>query len=80
MLLYFVGILWIFEHSDAALDRLGKYYTLDQGSVGPPKIYRGGKLFQVQPPNGTNAWDNITMQNIQEVVKNVVKFLKRNGM
>ena len=63
-----------------ALDRLGKYFTLKPGSVGPPKLYLGAKMSKVQLPNGVKSWAISTSQYVQEAVKNVEAHLKRKGM
>jgi hypothetical protein len=80
ILLYVDDCLCISQHPDKSLDKLGKYFTLKPGSVGPPKLYLGGKLSEVTLPNGVTAWAISASQYIQEAVKNVEEHLKRNDM
>ena len=63
--------LCISQHLDKALERLGKYFKLNTRSAGPPKIYLGRNISQVQLPNDVNAWDVSVSKYIQKAVKNV---------
>ena len=47
MLLYVYDCPCISQYPDKSLYRLGEYFILNPGSVGPPSIYLGGKLSQV---------------------------------
>ena len=69
MLLYVDDFLCIYKHTYLALDRLGKYFSLRTGSVGPPKIYLGSKISQVQLLNGVSSWEISASRYIQEAVK-----------
>ena len=80
MLLYVDDCLCVSQHPKEALDRLGKYFTLKPGSVGPPKIYLGAKVSEVSLPNGVNAWAMSASQYIKEGVRNVEEYLDRRGM
>jgi hypothetical protein len=66
--------------SSAALDDLGKYFTLKPGSIGPPKIYLGGKVSQMILPNGEKVWALSASQYVQEAVKNLERQLEERGM
>ena len=49
-------------------------------SIGPPKIYFGGKLSKLGPPKGVEACEISTWQYIQESVKSVQMRLKCDSM
>lgn len=80
MLLYVDDALAINEDPHSMLNELGKYFTLKPGSVGPPKIYLGGKLSQVLLPNGVEAWAISASQYVQEAVGIVERHLKERNM
>ena len=79
MLLYVDDCLCVSSQPKAALDQLGRYFTLKPGSVGPPKIYLGAKVGEVELPNGVKAWSISTSQYAQEAVSNVEKRLRKKG-
>ena len=80
MLLYTDDCLSVSHLPRAALDDLGKYFTLKPGSIGPPKIYLGGKVSEMILPNGEKAWAFSASQYVQEAVKNLEKQLEERGM
>ena len=80
MLLYVDDCLCVSEHPKESLNKLGKYFTLKPGSVGPPKIYLGAKISKVLLPNGVEAYAMSASQYIQEGVKNVEAYLKKQNM
>ena len=49
-------------------------------SIGPPRIYLGGKISKVDLPNGVSAWAISASQYVQEAVRNVELHMKRNGL
>lgn len=55
MLLYVDDCLCVSEDPEAALNQLNKYFPLEPGSVGTPKLYLGEKITQVTLPNGMIA-------------------------
>lgn len=57
-------------------EELGKYFELKEESIGPPKLYLGGKLSLVQLDSGMNAWGISSSQYVQAAVKNVEKHLE----
>lgn len=79
MLLYVDDALCCSEHPKETLMELNKYFPLKKDSMGPPKIYLGGKVSKVQLPNGVTAWAISSSQYIQEAVSNVEKHLKNKG-
>ena len=58
-------------------EEIGKYFKLKEESIGPPKIYLGGKLSKVVLDNGTSAWSFSSLQYVQESVKNVEVYVKK---
>ena len=76
MQLYVDGCLYISEHTDVVLYRLGKYFILNQGSFGSQNIHLGGKLSQVQLMNGVSARAISVVQYIQDTVNNVENVLR----
>ena len=56
VLLYLDDCLVISFDNDKALREIGKYFQLKLNSIGPPKIYLGGKVIKVTLPNGVKAW------------------------
>lgn len=80
MLLYTDDCLSVSHLPRAALEDLGKYFTLKPGSIGPPKIYLGGKVSEMVLPNGENAWAFSASQYVQEAVKNLERQLEERGM
>ena len=73
ILLYIYDCLCMSEHPL-------QYFLLKPDSVGPPKMYLGKKISQVQLPTGVNAWTISASQYIQDYVQNIEKYLERNSM
>ena len=56
-LLYVDDVLCISENSESILrNELGKYFELKNESVGPPTLYLGAGMREVQLDNGSKAW------------------------
>ena len=60
-------------------DELGKYFGLKEKSIGPPKIYLGGKMRKVALDNGMEAWGFSSAQYIKNAVNNVEEKLNKDG-
>eukprot|EP00957_Ditylum_brightwellii_P133409 10171137-Ditylum_brightwellii.AAC.1 len=58
-------------------EEIGKYYTLKDESMGPPKIYPGGHVRKVTLESGVSCWSFSPSQYIQAAVKNVEEHLAR---
>ena len=57
VLLYMDDCLVISDNGKKVLrNDIGKYFTLKEISVGPPKSYLGRKMSLVELANGANAW------------------------
>ena len=62
---YLDEVLVISEEAVPILARLGKYFKLKAGTVGPPANYLGTKLCLTRLPNGVDAWGVIPSQYVQ---------------
>ena len=60
------------------MESLDRYFQMKEGSIGDPDLYLGAKLRKVTIPNGAQAWSTSPSKYIQEVVKNVEKYLHIN--
>ena len=71
ILLYVDDCLVITEHpAHQALKKLGKYFPMKPESVRPPTLYLGGKLSQVDLPNGVK---DRSLNNLADYHKNSIK-------
>jgi len=59
---------------------LGKYFPLKPESIGHPKLYLGGKLSQLDLPNGVCAWAISASKYIQQSLNNLEGILKKHGL
>jgi len=76
ILLYTDDCLCVSEHPEKALRQgVGKYFKLKEASIGPPKIYLGGNVRQVELETGVLAWAFGSSQYVQQAVKNVETYL-----
>ena len=81
VLLYVDDVLVISERAESVLRKeIGKFFVLKDESVGPPSMYLGGKLRQVELLNGEKAWAFGSSQYVQSAVKNVYEHLEKQGM
>ena len=78
-LLYVDDCLMVSEDPGAALERLGKYFTLKPESVGEPSLYLGAKISRVTLPNGVQAYAWSPSKYISESIKNLEKQLEKTG-
>lgn len=77
VLLYTDDALCVSENPEKVLrNEIGRYFELKEESIGPPKIYLGGHVRQVQLENGANAWAFSSSQYVQAAVNNVEKYLE----
>ena len=58
---------------------VGRYFELEKESIGPPKIYLGGHLREVQIDSTTKAWAFSSTQYVQAAVTNVENYLSKRG-
>ena len=78
MLLYVDDCLSIHYDATSALDELDWYFQMKPGSIGDPQYYLGAKLRQCTLPNGVMAWGMSFSKYVQEAVRNVEDYLRRN--
>ena len=78
ILLYTDDTLAISESPEKLLrNELGKYFELKEESIGPPKIYLGGRVQKVQLDNGVDCWSFSSSQYVQAAVKHVEDYLAK---
>ena len=78
ILLYTDDTLVVSENAEQVLRKeLGRYFTLKEESIGPPKIYLGGHVRKVQLDNGVDCWAFSSSQYVQAAVKNVEEYLSK---
>jgi len=80
LLLYTDDCLCISKHPEEALREIDKYFSLKEKSIGPPKIYLGGKVSKVTLPSGVWACSFSSSQYVQETLKNVKAYLLERDM
>ena len=80
VLLYVEDALSISHRPREVLEKeIGKYWILKPGSVGPPKLYLGNKVYEVTLENGVTAWSFGSSQYVQSAIANVEQYLKSNN-
>ena len=80
VLLYTDDALVVADNPEKILrEEIGKHWTLKEKSIGPPKIYLGGKVRKVKLENGQQCWGYSSAQYVQNAVKNVEDFLSKRG-
>ena len=80
VLLYVDDVLVISVNGDNVLrNEIGKYFELKEESVGPPKIYLGGKLSLITLENGQEAWSFSSSHYVQAAVHNVEQYLAKHN-
>jgi hypothetical protein len=75
ILLYTDDALVLSENAEKTRIDLGRYFTLKEESIGPPKIYLSGSVRKVQFDNGVECWAYSSSQYVQAAVKNVEEYL-----
>ena len=79
ILLYVYDCLCISENPKPALLQMDKYFPIKPASIGPPKTYLGGRVSNIQLPNGVHAWSFSSSQYVHEEVKSVEEHLEKRG-
>jgi hypothetical protein len=81
VLLYTDDCLVVSHKGEEVLrNEIGKYFVLKEESIGPPDIYLGGKLREVELENGNNAWAFGLSQYVQAAVANVEQHLQQRNL
>ncbi|WP_288992974.1 polyprotein of Ty1/Copia retrotransposon [uncultured Marinobacter sp.] len=78
ILLYTDDALVVSENAEQILrNELGRYFTLKEESIGPPKVYLGGHVRKIKLDNGVECWAFSSSQYVQAAVKNVEEYLSK---
>lgn len=64
---------------DTLHHEIGKYFEMKEESIGPPNIYLGGQMRQVELENGVTARAFGSTQYIKAAVSNVKDYLAKRG-
>ena len=78
ILLYVDDCLAISHNATAALQEIDHYFKMKEGSIGDPDIYLGSKLRLVTLENGVQAWSLSPSKYVQESVRNVREYVRKN--
>ena len=78
--MYVDDCLVVSHHPKESLHQLGKYFPLKPDSIGPPKLYLGGKLAKLELPNDVISWTISTSKYIQQALKNLEFILDKHGL
>jgi len=73
---YYIQMTPIGPNSEENLMELNKSFKLKESSIGPTKLYLGGKITKVVMDDGVWAYAFSSSQYVQEAVANVEKYLK----
>ena len=80
VLLYTDDCLVISDNAEKVLrQELGSMWELKEESIGPPQIYLGGAMRQVELENGTKCWAFGSAQYVKAAVQNVETLLKKSN-
>jgi hypothetical protein len=78
ILLFTDDALVVSDNAEQVLRKeLGRYFTLKEESIGPPKVYLGGHVRKVKLDNGVECWAFSSSQYVQAAVKNVEEYLRK---
>jgi hypothetical protein len=80
VLIYTDDILAIGKDPSATLSRLNKYFTLKEGSVGPPDQHLGAKIRHSIGADGKKFWTQSSSGCVQAAVKNAERWLQEHSM
>eukprot|EP00957_Ditylum_brightwellii_P086675 6595505-Ditylum_brightwellii.AAC.1 len=79
-LLYIDDALVIGEFDEKLLHQeIVEYFTLNEESIRPPKIYLGSHVRKVKLNNGVECWAFSSLQYVQVAVKNIEEYLTHPG-
>ena len=80
VLLYVDDCLVISENAEKVLrDEIGDMWELKEESIGPPSLYLGGTMRQVELENGQMCWAFGSAQYVKSAVQNVEDYLAKKG-
>ena len=76
VLLYTDDALVVSENPKECLLEIDKYFPMKKCSIDTPRLYLGGKISQVQLPNGVITYALSMSQYVQEAIKNIERTIK----
>ena len=59
-------------------EEIGRYFELEEASIGPPKMYFGVGIRKVKLNNGLDAWAASSSQYVQAAVRNVEEYIEKS--
>ena len=80
VLLYVDDCLVIGGNAGAQIKEIDKYFPMKPNSIGPPRIYLGAKIGQIELSNGVKAFYFNMSQYIKESIRNVENYLRERGL
>jgi len=81
VLLYTDDILAVMEEPERFLrEEFGKLFSLKSKSIGPPSQYLGNKVKLLTLENGQQCWSLSSSQYVQNAVRNVEDYCRKNGL
>ena len=80
VLLYTDDCLVVSDKAEYILkNEIGRYFELKPASIGPPNLYLGGHLREIDIDEATTAWAFISTQYVKAAVANVETHLSKSG-
>ena len=79
VLIYTDDLLTISKDPNTILKRIDKYFELKLKSIGPPDIYLGAKLKEINV-NGQNMWTQSPAAYVKDAVKNCKEWMDKMGL
>ena len=80
VLLYVDDCLVISDNAEKVLrEEIGSMWELKKESIGPPSLYLGGTMRQVELENGQTVWAFGSAQYVKAAVQNVEEYLAKKG-
>ena len=79
VLLYIDDCLCVSEDQNNALIQISKYFPMKPSSLGPPKVYLGGKVSQVILSNDVKVYSYSTSQYLHEAIRGGEDYLEKRG-
>ena len=71
-LLYVEDVLVVADEAEQIIrDEISKYFSVKEGSIGIPKVYLGGNIFEVILNNGSCVYTFSSSTYVQGVILNV---------
>ena len=79
VLLYVDDALVVSDNAESILqNEIGRYFELNETSIGPPKMYLGAGIRKVKLDNGVDAWVASSSQYVQVTVRNVEEYIEKS--